>query len=323
MDWIRSLFWFKKYYNFSLLVKHIPGSINTLADSVSRLDDVKHWPTFLAWLSKSSGSHDFESHMSPLSLALLRSKGPAELDHEVTNYQRQAYAATTKSSYMSQMRSYLSFCVYYGYQPLPAAALTLNRYAAFLARSLYASSIPAYLNAVRILHLEHGLTDPTKNSFQLATKLQGIKRVKGLTVSQKKPITPQILLAFKSHLNLDNPSHATFWAACLVAFFGLLRKANLLCKGLTQFDPSKHLRQGNILFFTDWAIIINRWSKTIQFSQRALTIPVPRIAQHPLCPYTVLEQAFRLVPAPLSGPAFIIPASTEGGLTPLTYGWKV
>ena len=27
-----------------------------------------------------------------------------------------------------------------------------------------------------------------------------------------------------------------------------------------------------------------------------------------------------MVPAPLSDPAFIIPASTEGGLTPLTYG---
>ena len=77
MDWIRSLFWLKEYYNFSLFVKHIPGSTNTLADSVSRLDDVKHWPTFLAWLSKSSFSHNLESHMSPLSLALLRSKGSA------------------------------------------------------------------------------------------------------------------------------------------------------------------------------------------------------------------------------------------------------
>ncbi|CAH3109145.1 unnamed protein product [Porites lobata] len=142
-----------------------------------------------------------------------------QLDREVTNFRRQSYAPTTKSTYMSQMRSYLSFCVYYGYQPLPAAALTLNRYAAFLARSLSASSIPAYLNAIRILHLEHGLSDPTKNNFQLASTLRGIKRVKGLTVSQKKPITPQILLAFKSHLHLDSPLHATFWAVCLVAFF--------------------------------------------------------------------------------------------------------
>ena len=54
MDWIRSLFWLKEYCNFSLLDKHIPGTTNTLP-----------------------GSNDFESYMSPLSLALLRSKGSA------------------------------------------------------------------------------------------------------------------------------------------------------------------------------------------------------------------------------------------------------
>ena len=106
---------------------------------------------------------------------------------------------------------------------------------------------------------------------------------------------------------------------CLVTLFGLLRKANLKCIGFTQFDPAKHLRRGDILFFTDWASIINRWSKTIQFSQRILTVPLPRIAQHPLCPYTALRNTFRLVPASLWGPASI-PASTEEGLTALTYG---
>ena len=218
---------------------------------------------------------------------------------------------------MSQTRSYLSFCVYYGYQPLPAAGSTLNRYAAFLARSLSASSIPAYLNAVRILHLEHGLTDPTKNNFHLATTLRGIKRVKGLTVSQKKPITPQILLAIRNQLNWDDPWHATFWAVCLVAFFGLLRKANLLCRASTQFNPSQHLPHGDVIFFANWTIVINRWSKTIQFSQRILTIPHPRIDQHLLCPYTALKHAFSLVPAPLAGPAFAVPASR--GLIPLRY----
>lgn len=34
MDWIRSLFWLKEYYNFSLLVKHIPGATNNLAEIV-------------------------------------------------------------------------------------------------------------------------------------------------------------------------------------------------------------------------------------------------------------------------------------------------
>ena len=77
MAWICHLFWLKEYFNFSFFVEHIPGSINTLAGSVSRLDDVRHWKEFQAWLSKSSISRDLKPHMSALSLALLRSKGLA------------------------------------------------------------------------------------------------------------------------------------------------------------------------------------------------------------------------------------------------------
>ena len=142
------------------------------------------------------------SHVQHYLLHSLDPKDKQQLDHEVVNFRRQAYAPTSKSTFMSQTRSYLSFCVYYGYQPLPAAGSTLNRYAAFPARSLSTSSIPAYSNAVHILHLEHGLADPTKNNFYLATTLQGIKHAKAFTVSQNKPITPQILLALRNQLKL-------------------------------------------------------------------------------------------------------------------------
>lgn len=238
---------------------------------------------------------------------------------EVLKFRKQAYAFSTKTTYKSQLRAYLIFCVYYGYQPLPTSTITLSRYAAFLARSLSVSSIPAYLNIVRILHLEHGLEDPTKNNFHLATTLRGIRRSKGHTVSQKKPMTPDMLLAIKEHLNLTDPAHANFWAVCLVGFFGLLRKANMLLKGIAKFNPLKNLRRGDIVFYPDWVVIINRWSKTIQFSQRLLTIPLPRIPGHPLCPYAALQTAFSLVPAPLSGPAFVLPAPSSSGLMPLTY----
>ena len=238
---------------------------------------------------------------------------------EVLKFRKQAYATSTKATYKSQLRAYLTFCVYYGYQPLPASTITLSRYAAFLARSLSASSIPAYLNIVRILHLEHGLEDPTKNNFHLATTVRGIRRCKGCTVSQKQPMTPAMLLAIKSHLNLTDPVHATFWAVCLTGFFGLLRKANMLLKGVTKFNPLKHLRRSDIVFYPGWAIVINRWSKTIQFSQRLLTVPLPLIPGHPLCPYSALQHAFKLVPATLSGPAFVLPAPSRRGLIPFTY----
>ena len=53
-------------------------------------------------------------------------------------------------------------------------------------------------------------------------------------------------MALRNQLNWDDPWHPTFWAVCLVASFGLLRKANLLCIASSQFNPSKHLRRGDI-----------------------------------------------------------------------------
>lgn len=76
MDWVRTLFWLKEYYNFNLVVEHIPGTTNSLADSISRLDEAGHWSAFQAWLSQSSVPSDLESHMSSSSLSLLRFKGP-------------------------------------------------------------------------------------------------------------------------------------------------------------------------------------------------------------------------------------------------------
>ena len=211
MSWIHSLFWLKKYENFSLFIRHIQEQPAPW--------QIVFYPLMMCTTgqrSKHGSPHPLDRMTLNLTCrhCLLLSLDPRDqqqLGHEVTNFWHQTYALTTKSTYMSQVHSHLFFCGYYGYQPLSAAALTLNRYATFPVRALSASSIPSYLNVACILHLEHGLTDPTKNNFQLATTLQGIKPAKGLTtVFQKKPITPQILLAFKSHLNLDNPLQTTF-----------------------------------------------------------------------------------------------------------------
>ena len=94
----------------------------------------------------------------------------------------------------------------------------------------------------------------------------------------------------------------------------------MLLKAVAKFNPLKHLRRSDIVFYPGWAIVINRWSKTIQFSQRLLTIPLPLIPGHPLCPYSALQHAFKLVPAPLPGPAFVLPAPSSRGLIPFTYG---
>ena len=82
MEWLWELFWLSEYYGFHLTVDHIPGSLNVIADSISRLDEKCHQDTLRAWLSQSSSSTlDLSSHMSPLSLAFLRPRGSVEIGY--------------------------------------------------------------------------------------------------------------------------------------------------------------------------------------------------------------------------------------------------
>ena len=56
-------------------------------------------------------------------------------------------------------------------------------------------------------------------------------------------------------------------------------------------------------------------TKTIQFKQRILEIPLPFIPNSILCPVTALTTYFALVPAALDSPVFVVPHGS--GLTPI------
>ncbi len=85
---------------------------------------------------------------------------------------------------------------------------------------------------------------------------------------------------------------------------------------VASFDPSRHLRRKDIVFHPDHLVINIQWSKTIQYRERTLDIPLPRLRAHPLCPVAAVFQAYHMsaVAAP-DRPGFI--ADTEGQV-PLT-----
>ena len=197
-----------------------------------------------------------------------------------------------------------------GYPPVPVSQTTLGRYAAFLARRLSPNSIKKYLNIIRILHLELGFPDPLKENWLLNTVLKGVSRLKGLQVRRKLPISPAILLGIRLRLDFTSLHDSVFWAICLVAFFAFFRKSNLLPPSAHKFDPKKHLCRGDLSLFTGGVLISIRWSKTIQFAERLLQVPLPLLPRHPLCPVKAIVRAFSLTRgAPLMGPAFVLPTA--------------
>ena len=201
---------------------------------------------------------------------------------------------------------------------MPASLGTISSYAVFLAcfTSSY-QTILNKLNGVRLLHAFHGTTCTALDSFEVTLTKKGLKRLLGLASQQKSPITPTILLRFKSHLDVTNASDAATWCLFTVAFFSFLRKSNLTVASLTSFDPTRHLCRADIKFSSHSAVLRIKWSKTLQHRDRLLFVPLPSIPGSPLCPVSAIMQYFALVPAPASAPFSCI--LHDGVLCPMTH----
>ena len=165
-------------------------------------------------------------------------------------------------------------------------------YAAYLARFLVPSSVCIYLNFVGILHKEYGLNNPLLDNWTLSTVLRGIKREKGVPPVPKLPITHDILSFIHSQLNLRDSKQASFWAICLVSFFGLFRKSYLLPPSPKEFSRGTYLTRSDFTFRDSTLLIQVRWSKTIQFGQRIVTVSLVALPSSVLCPVTAVSRAF-------------------------------
>ena len=99
--------------------------------------------------------------------------------------------------------------------------------------------------------------------------LSGTRRELGSAVKQAEPLLPEHLLAIVSMLT-NSPGHVAFKAALLTSFRALLRKDQV-----TNTDNT--LRRGDFEFF-DWGMVITiRRSKTIQFKERVVKIPIVKL----------------------------------------------
>ena len=240
----------------------------------------------------------------------------ANLDDKVRWLRGHVFSPSTRVTYASQRKLYLHFCNLGGLAPVPLSHDNACQYVAFLSNKLAFNSIKQYINVVRIMHLESGHANPFNNSWHIDMLLKGTKRVLGVLQKQKLPITPDIFRRMFTLVNFSTPVEVTFWASCLVAFFSFFRKSNLFVTNLESFNPKLHLCRRDATFSSEGVTLTVRWSKTIQYRQRTLHIPLPHIPNSPLCPSQTLLLALRLCMAPPCAPLFTYPTLT--GWLPLT-----
>lgn len=248
----------------------------------------------------------------------------ADLLRQMAEYMTAWIATSTQRNYNAYVRYYLSFCSKFNLRPLQPDEVTVCLYVTRLAETCAYRTIKSYLTGVRLLHLEAGLPNPLPSFFNLDRTLRGIKRVKGDTNPNRKlAVTPDILARVIRRLDLFSPFNSAFVAAMLVAFFGFFRKANI-CPAKdfsTSTEDISPVRRCDFESASDGTLVrVNlRRTKTIQYGQRILRVPLPAIPGSVLCPVTALQRLFSLVPAPPEAFAFSYEERVGARLTPLTH----
>ena len=149
-----------------------------------------------------------------------------------------------------------------------------------------------------------GYSTESINEFLLKVSLRGIERLHPHQVKQASPITPEILLNMYEFLDASSTKDMVFWCLFLFAFFSFARKSNLVPDNDTDISNPRFLLRKDVELINDRLIITMRWSKTNQFGQRILQIPLLPIQGSVLCPVQAYQNMCALVAANPSDPLF-------------------
>ena len=144
--------------------------------------------------------------------------------------------------------------------------------------------------------------------FHLKLTLLGLRRTNKHIVKRAKPITPALLRLIHDNLNFTDVKDVIFWSMCLLAFFLLFRKSNLMPNTKNGFDHNKQLTRSDIVFDKNGSAVVGiRWSKNEQFSRELLTFPLPRLPNSVLCPVTAVRNTLKMVNGPPTQHLFALP----------------
>ena len=204
------------------------------------------------------------------------------------------------------------FTVFFGLCSLPASTEHLVLFSELLALTVGYDHIKTVIGSVGFLHQIFDLPF-NRESFQLRLTLQSLKRRLSRAPLQALPITISHLKSMYKFIDVNNPEDLAIWCSILVGFFGLLRKKNLVPEDLLDLDPTKILTTGNFVLDKErgLALVYIPFSKTNQFGQRNLVIPLVHNSCQALDPIFHLDLLFSRTKADPHLPAFSFRTKTQ------------
>ena len=159
------------------------------------------------------------------------------LEGSVQSLFARGLAKSSKSSYSTAQRRYMSFFSNAGLSPLPLTEYSLCLFAAFLANEgLQAFTISAYLSGLRFFQISSRYQSPQISSWPwLHYVTRGIKRSQSQQNNVRLPITLEIMKKLRQmwfDVPCDDYSYdmKMLWAIACTAFFGFMRLVEIFSR---------------------------------------------------------------------------------------------
>ena len=206
---------------------------------------------------------------------------------------------------VSGIRTWLTFCVYYNLEYLPATAGTLVPFLQLKSLTVTYGHLKHLMSAIKFYHQAKNVAFP-EHDFDVNNTLHGLKRELSHTVFQALPLTPAIMRGMFAHLDMSKPKDLSLWCSYLVTFYCLFRKSNSVPKSGKTFNVKRLLMRKHIRVDKDNNMVYVHvtFSKTIHFGQRDLVIPIPGNEDAAMDPVRHLDALFSRCPCPAESPAF-------------------
>ena len=204
-------------------------------------------------------------------------------------YASLAISGSTRRTYSAGERRYLGFCAVCKWDPLPASDFMLSAFAAHIAGRVKPGTVRVYLAAVRNLHLDLGLPDPTADAALLPRVTKGISRAGLPGVSRPRlPITTVVLrqlvhVLLGSHFPIAD--RFMLHAAMLLAFHGCLRCGEFTTP--VNYDHRRHASRGDVTMDSEGMQFRLKTSKTDPYG-KGTTIEVG-LCKPPMCATTAIR----------------------------------
>ena len=228
----------------------------------------------------------------------------SQLSQNNVTTQSYRFAKNSTKNMVSNIRSYVFFTTYFNLPLLPAKPMDICRFLELMALTSGYGHIKNLLSSLQYLHEAYNFSFPS-NDFNLDTTKQGLKRRLAKTPFFVMPITPGILKKMFTFLDLSKMSDLALWCSYLVAFYGLFWKANVVPESSPP-DTQETMSRSNIHLDRESKTVYIHvtFSKTIQFCQRDLFIPIPSNDDPALDLFRHMERLMDKVHASTSAPAF-------------------